>query len=281
MQTTVEQIVGRVNELAVLPVVVYKVVELSSSAQSTAGDLERTISIDPGFTSRLLTAANSAFYALPRKVASIRDAIMFLGFKQIRQLAMTVGMYDMFVGKTDRGSLRRRAWWRRSVDTAVCCAWLGRETRKSPPDDAYTCGLLHLIGKTLLDRFGNAPYDQVEEEIARGISDLDAERGVYGCDHIELGVAAAQKWGFPEPLLEGLKYDTPAEPDDPNGPLRACVAVSSKIAGWAQDNGLSSAETERILPEWALAFLELPYERQGEIVEGGRQAIAAAASMQL
>src|SRR5687768_7393250 len=157
-----ERILTRVNEMPVLPHVVFKVMEISGSSESPGHELEKAIVVDPGFSSKLLSLANSAYYGLPRKVTSVREAITFLGFKSIRQLAMTVGVFDMFIGKNDRDSLRRRRWWRHSVDTAVCCKWLAAETRKMPQDEAYTSGLLHYIGKTLLDRFGDGPYEKVE-----------------------------------------------------------------------------------------------------------------------
>ena len=107
-----EAILERVNEIAVLPHVVYKVLELSGSDDTSAIEIERSIQVDPGFSSRVLTLANSAYFGLPKKVSSIKDAIMFCGLKSVRELAMTVGIYDMFMGKQDKASLRRRGWWR-------------------------------------------------------------------------------------------------------------------------------------------------------------------------
>ena len=108
-------LMARMRDLAVLPHVVYKVLEISGNSDSSTAEVERTIVVDPGFSSKLLTVANSAYYALPRKVTSIREAILFLGFKSIRQIAMTVGVYDMFIGKTDAESMRRRTWWWASI----------------------------------------------------------------------------------------------------------------------------------------------------------------------
>jgi HD-like signal output (HDOD) protein len=277
----VERLLGRVNELAVLPHVIYKVLELSGTADSSMNEIERAIVVDPGFSSRLLAMANSAYYALPKKVTSIREAIMFLGFKTIRQIAMTVGMYDMFVGKTDKESLRRRAWWRHSIDTAVCCRWLGKETRRVPPDEAYTCGLLHYIGKTLLDRFGGEDYELVEALAAQGIPTMFAEQEIYGCDHMDVALAAATKWGFPDSLLCALPYEHEPDADDLFSANRACVAVASRITTWAVESQTHEIAEERRFPSWAIAGLGIPEEREAEFVERGIQAIAEAASMQV
>src|SRR5688500_10564950 len=92
-----DKLLARINEMPVLPHVVFKVMEISCGAEFPPAELERTIVVDPGFSSRLITLANSAYYGLPRKITSVKEATSFLGFKAIRQLAMTVGVFDMFI----------------------------------------------------------------------------------------------------------------------------------------------------------------------------------------
>src|SRR5438046_9985884 len=92
----VQAILSRVSEIAALPQVVYKIIELTGTTMTAVQEIDNAISIDPGFSSKVLMLANSAYYALPRKLTSIREAATFLGFKTIRQLAMTLGTLDMF-----------------------------------------------------------------------------------------------------------------------------------------------------------------------------------------
>ncbi len=108
----IDRILSQCGDVAVLPQVVFKIMEMTGDDSSSAHALERAIVVDPGFSIKLLAQANSAYYSLPKKVTSIKEAIMFVGFKSVRQLAMAVGVFDMFVGKTDKDSLRRRGWWR-------------------------------------------------------------------------------------------------------------------------------------------------------------------------
>lgn len=268
----------KVDGLAVLPHVVFKVLEISASEDAPPLELERAIIVDPGFSSKVLTLANSAFFGLPRKVTSIREAILFLGFRAVRNLAMTVGTYDMFVGKSDKESLRRRGWWRHSINTAVCCKWLAFFSRKGQADDSYTCGLLHLIGKTLLDRFGDGDYERVTMLIQCGIPELDAEARVFGCNHVEVSHAAAERWGFPETLVSGLSYLFEPEPDDPYRIQRACTVVGSEISKISQfrlDNP-GVEEAAHNFPVWALEALGIPEEKLDMVVEQGIGAIAAA-----
>jgi HD-like signal output (HDOD) protein len=242
----------RVDGLAVLPHVVFKVLEISGSSDSPAVEMERAIVVDPGFSSKVLVLANSAAFGLPKRVVSIREAVMFLGFRTVRNLAMTVGTFDMFVGKNDRESLRRRAWWRHSVDAAVACRFIAKRTRAAEADESYTCGLLHLIGKTLLDRSGGKDYDLVMKLVEMGATDRQAERAVYGCDHVQVAAGACKKWGLPPSLVAGLRYNEYAAPDADFAQLRACTALGTTLAAWAR-NGSESGE----LPEWALIALKV------------------------
>src|SRR5688572_20700744 len=220
-----DKLLARINEMPVLPHVVFKVMEITGGSEFPAVELENAIVVDPGFSSKLITLANSAYYGLPRKVTSVKEAIGFLGFKAIRQLAMTVGVFDMFIGKNDKDSLRRRRWWKTSVDTAVCCRFLAKRTGLFSPEDAYTCGLLHYIGKTLLDRFGEDSYEKVELLQQHEVDCRRAEQAVLGCDHVRLAVASAEKWSFPQELVAGLEYLDRPHPANPLAKYPACVAL--------------------------------------------------------
>ena len=265
-----ERVLQRTNELAVLPHVVHRVIELTASEDTMSHELERAIAVDPGFSSRLLVLANSAAFGLPRRVTSIREAILFLGYRTIRSAALTVGIFDIFVGKTDRDSLRRREWWRHSVDTAICARYLAKVTDKVPVEDAYTGGLLHLIGRMLLDKYGGKDYSLVQKLEENGASCAFAEEEIYGVNHSEVASAAAAKWNLPPALQSGLRILETAPPDDPFGALRACTIVASSMAMRAKHG----AQCEVACPAWAMERLGLSGVSMIDLGAQGRRLIA-------
>ena len=272
--STLEQILQKTNELAVLPHVVFRVIELTSSEDTVSKELERAIVVDPGFSSKLLVMANSAAFGLPKRVGSIREAIMFLGFRSIRSVALTVGMFDAFVGKTDRASLRRREWWRHSVDSAICARFLAKMADEVPVEDAYTAGLLHLIGKMLLEKYGTRDYGLVQRLLELGApSEQMAEKQVFGCDHCQVASEAAARWGLPPALQSGLRYLEPAEPTDPFGSLRACTLVATKMAEVAKTGEKGDATN---CPRWAMERLHLTDYSMADLGIQGRRLIAEA-----
>jgi len=231
MMTQAESVVQKVKDLAALPQVVHQIIHLTNNPNASVKDLERLISIDQGMSTRVLNTVNSAYYGFSRKIASIKDAVVLLGFKAVRNLAMTVSVFDLFVGKTDRQNLRRGKWWRHSIDTALCARLIASQVAGVSPDEAYTAGLLHDIGKPLLDRYGDAPYEQVEDLVAQGVPELTAERQVYGCDHAEVGRAVSQHWGFPEKLVEAIGcHHTESADGLQDAPLTAVVVLANHVA---------------------------------------------------
>lgn len=256
-----EAILSRVNEIAVLPHAVYKILEISGSDSGAVGELERVIKVDPGFSTRLLAHSNCAFYGLPKKVTSIKDAVMFLGFKSVRQMAMTVGFFELFAGKNDKESLRRRAWWRNSLDTAIAAKMLAEKTKQMDADEAYTIGLLHLVGKTILDRANPGAYEKVEALVASGMNDCAAEQAVFHCDHVDVGCGACSKWCLPTTIVEGLNYTSSHQSQSPVGAIIAMAATIAETALRGQD--------AQSVPEWALDVLGIPYEEGHAWIERG------------
>ena len=274
----IAKVLAKVGDIAVLPQVVCQVVEATGSEDASVKKLEETILIDPGLSARLLIQANSVHYALPKKVTSIREAVMFLGFKGVRQIAMAVGVFDLFLGKTDTESMRRRMWWKQSLETALVCRGMADFIPEVNADEAYTCGLLHLIGKTILDRYNPTDYLRVQQVVDQGAPDLLAERAVFGCDHIAVASAAALKWGFPDVLVQGLNYFTPASEIDAVHALRATTALGSRVVKLISSSTPNMEITTNSLPNWIVETLGLTDMKVRGLVRSGIECLELSTS---
>lgn len=272
--------IARSTQVAVLPQVVCRIAEIAGNNDASVAVLERAILIDPGLSARILSQANSAAYCLPRSVTSIRDAVILMGFKEVRQVALAVGVFDLFVGRSDKESLRRRAWWRSSLDSAVCAQELTRRWPMIGSDRAYTCGLLHLIGKTLLDRHDSRKYTRIQEVVDKGVPDILAERAIFKTDHVATAIEAARHWGLNEELALGLDYVTP-NPGHAEADLCALIAVSHRVSELAMSGTPADSEPETLLPGWACEVLGLAPSDVEQVVQAGIQAIASAANKHL
>ena len=262
-----------ISEIAVLPHVVFSILEPVGPDEPSTTELDKIVSVDPGFATKALALANSGSFAKPRTVGAVSEAIELLGYRTVRTLAMTAGTFEMFVGKNDPYSLRRRRWWRHSVDSAIACRWIAQQSRTANSEEAYTAGLLHLLGKTLLDRYGRHDYTLVTERQASGARDIDAERAVYGCDHTELLISLAERWQLPEKMIKSFDYYQAPETGDEYLPLRACVALATRMASAACKGPELGSGDLADCPDWALGILGMSRNQLRIVLDEGIGAI--------
>ncbi len=268
---TLEQIMADAGELAALPQVVLRVIELSSDPGASASDLERVIATDPVLAAKILTLANSAYFGMPRRLSSLREAVVFLGFKSVRTLAMAITTFAMFMGKSDTDALARRAVWRHSLDTAQCARTL---TVLLPPsvqetfgsEEAFTAGLLHDIGKMALDHTRHDLYRTLEKQAEQeGVRYFEVEARALPLGHGMIGAALAQKWNLPPPLCEAIAFHHTPRAAQINPRLTATVSLANEIvhgltleAAAGPDSFALHPGIEEVLPPLRLSADALP-----------------------
>ncbi|NOZ56203.1 MAG: HDOD domain-containing protein [Calditrichaeota bacterium] len=232
VSTDLAKIVRRIKNLPTLPVVVTQLMEAVNNPSFSASDVSRIISNDQALVSKILRIVNSAFYGLPKRVSTVTQATVILGFNTIKNLALGATVFEMFSkGTGEDDSCNRAEFWKHSIGTGVATKLLAREIRYSNPEEAFVSGLIHDIGKVVLDQFLHNEFAEVCR-VARedGIRFIDAERIVLNVTHGEIGHWLAQKWNLPNQLDESiwLHHDPGAARHAPR--LVAMVHLADAIA---------------------------------------------------
>ena len=233
---TLEQIVAGASDLATLPQIVLRVITLTDDPKATAPDLERLIAMDQALAVKILALANSSYYGLPRRVSTLREAVVFLGFRTLRELATTISTSSLFLGRGDVPALARRALWRHSIDAAQCArvivGLLSPDMREAVgAEQAYTAALLHDIGKAALDRSRHALFvsmSRMAELHHVRYSVIEAEVMLF--THGQIGAAMAARWNLPAPLAEAIAYHHTPNAATLNPKLTATVCLANEIA---------------------------------------------------
>ena len=194
------------------PPIAVRLVQSLSDETIDVKDLVELIRADPKLTAALVRRANSPVYGFVREVDSVQDALVLLGFDTVRVMALTLaaGTYTQATLKTPE--LRR--CWTHSLATAFLAEELARFTTLRP-DQAYTAGLLHDLGRLgLLVAYPQEYADLLKQERGEGPKDdstylLDRECRLFGIDHCEAGRLLAERWEFPEDLtrIAGRHHD--------------------------------------------------------------------------
>jgi putative nucleotidyltransferase with HDIG domain len=161
---------------------------------------------DVALSARVLRCINSSAYSLRVRVTNLQQAISYLGMKQIRNIAMTASVSDLFRGAETIGPYRRGGLWRHLVAVGLCARLIAMRRKLDSFEDAFLAGLLHDIGLVLADQYAHLPFSQVIGKLEPTRTLGDVERSVMGFDHTMLGEKIGERWGFPEAVQAAIRH---------------------------------------------------------------------------
>jgi len=181
--------------------IIHKIVEIASSPTSSAKELNQVVSKDPSFVAKILRLSNSAYYGLPKKVSKLTDAIMILGFKTVRNMALSIFTKEQYFTFKSQ-ELELSELWKHSMAVATVAETVAERIGYSNKEELFMCGLLHDIGKTVQGMLFPDLFDSIIQ-VARTkkISYYDAEILLKIPTHEIFSEILLAKWNFPEIVL--------------------------------------------------------------------------------
>ncbi|KUK32584.1 MAG: Metal dependent phosphohydrolase [Thermoanaerobacterales bacterium 50_218] len=230
VKPTLERIVQDVQDLPALPQIVEQVIRVTEDPDSTVKELNDIICQDQALTARILRLANSAYYGFPRRISTVVEAIVILGFNTIRNLVLAASVYDLLSREVPGYQLGKGELWRHSIACAMAARLLARQVRFPAPDQAFVAGLLHDIGKIVLSVYMQDAYLEIINTVKeKRIPFSQAEKDVLGFTHAEVGAKVAEKWNFPVPLVEAIAFHHEPTRARENARLTALVHIADAI----------------------------------------------------
>ena len=201
--TDVDKIVGSLDKLPTLPVIYTKLLRLLQSPDTTIHSISNIISEDQVIAAKVLKLVNSAFYGFPQKIGSLQRAIVTLGFNSIKNLVLATSVWEMFKKVKTEGEFSKEGFWKHSIGCAVASRVLAEAADLKNPEDVFTGGLLHDIGKLIQAVYFPDQFSQVIALVDQtGMPIVESEKRIFGFDHTQLGTAVAVKWRFPQETLQ-------------------------------------------------------------------------------
>lgn len=246
-ELTLHNLINRVDELPEVPQIAFRAIQLLNNPDTEVSSLAEVISSDQALTAKLLRLCNSAFYGLPRKVTTISDAVMIVGFSSIKSLVLMITTQSTM----NKGLLGYKIgpgeFWHHSLGTAETSRFLAQHIRYEKPEEYFIAGLIHDIGKMVLNQYAlpevyRATNLHQKERIPIHI----AEQRILGFDHAEVGGALAERWNFPPVLVESIRRHHSLEPyyvDSQAVALPTVVGVANLLS-MAVEHNLSYIWTE-------------------------------------
>ncbi len=195
-----------VKELPSFPPAAVKIVEICRNESATTADLTKLVETDPGISTKVLGIVNSALYGMQRKITAINEAVVYLGFDEIKKLSVGVTVFDKMFKTGKAKGFNRIFFWRHCLCVAALSLAIAEKTGYPNPGEAYIAGLLHDVGKIFLDLQGRIDYGDFIKGLALSNEEpIDDERNVMGLGHDDLGAYYGSLWNLPEPLVLAIK----------------------------------------------------------------------------
>lgn len=247
-----------IDRLDPLPVTAQRLLKALQDEEVGPAKIAEYVQYDPAVVSTVLRVANSAAYGGWSRVDTIRDAVVRLGAARLldivlgdylKRLKVNAPLYD----------LAEDDLWLHSAATSLAVKALQKERpRAAIPEIASIAALVHDIGKLVMVRFLKADVKQIlalrdEQQIAF----VEAERGLFGCDHAEVGAEMARRWGFPAEVTAAIESHHQAPVANPS-PTTDAVIIAN-LAAKAVGTGLGAEGMDLRLDEQVHRRLKLDF----------------------
>ena len=245
-------LVQEIAELRPLPAVALRVLKIAESEHFSAHELAQAIGTDAALTAKMLRLANSAYYGFPRRISTVRDAVVLLGFRAVRSATLATCVIDTM---PQGEHIDDRPFWHFSITVAMLAEVLARSTRQHM-DEAYTAGVLHNIGRLALDQHRPEMLRRAVLLAQREAMTLpDAERALLGFTDAEVGGALALHWNFPSELAAAVaEHQQPIDHFADRNSLAALIVRARDFArGRGLTDGVEPAQEQEPDRGWLIA----------------------------
>lgn len=205
MLTKAQDLVKGIHDLPTIPQIATRVLDMFDKPDVELEELAETILVDQVMASRVIKIVNSPFFKPLHEIKSLKRALIYLGFRQIRHIALTCSIIDAFDGKT--GVFDIKTFWEHSFGVGVVSKIIAQRIRYPETEKAYIVGIVHDIGEVFLSHYMKETFQQVVDEL-RGTTRtfIDAEEKIIGTTHCEIGLCLAKNWNFPADYCDVIAY---------------------------------------------------------------------------
>lgn len=209
------QVLERIEKLPSLSAVVSEFLRLCRQEFVTARDFEKVIAKDQALVARLLRVANSGMYGKSRSIRSIAEAVVLVGLATMTKMVYAVSTEGLTRNRLLNYNFEPvRGFWMHTTAVGLSARAIADviPDRRFHPEEAFVAGLLHDVGKLIVDDFldrtpGKRQVTPAEEVAAVGL------------DHAELAEYILKQWKLPPAIIEAVRFHHHPEQalDDPTG----------------------------------------------------------------
>jgi diguanylate cyclase (GGDEF)-like protein len=247
--------VQQAENLPTLPTVAVEVLRLTRTEYVTVSDLAEVVQNDPALTAKILKVVNSSLFGMPRKISSVQQAMVVLGMRTVKVMALSFSLVDT-MGKKQPGEFDYQGYWRRSLTTAVAARLLAEKSQSKLRDEAFVAGLLADIGMLAALRCAPGEYRGVLQACAaKGPAPQVVEQQLLGFTHAAISARLLQTWRLPDLLSKAVGAHHGEGIDELSGDHLAMARILRSAAAIAdlfcqENSGADLGTTRASVRKW-------------------------------
>lgn len=212
---TADEIIAQAKELPVVSETARKLTIQLNQPDLHRDELVKTVRCDNILTAKLLRLCNSAEFGAREPIVSLDQALFLLGDNAVFRMVCAIGFGGSLGMSTPGYATEANGLWEHSLSTGVGAEYLVATESLAPefpPSAAFTAGLLHDIGKTVINSVMTPKARAGIRNIiaSKSIPRVQAEKEILGVDHAEVGACLLKRWSLPEQIVEAVaNHHTP------------------------------------------------------------------------
>ncbi|MBI5558374.1 MAG: HDOD domain-containing protein [Deltaproteobacteria bacterium] len=226
-----------------IPQITLKLIRLLRSGNYDIAGIAQEVSRDQVLSAKVISYCNSAYLNMPEKIDSIERATLLLGEIRLLEIVIVSSLQAFFESQEGGYSLLRGGLFKHSLAVASLTKIIALRKLRNDVATAYTAGLLHDIGKVVLDQYvaeSRPMFYNIADE--RGEDLISVEKEAFATDHQEIAKELAEIWNLPENLREAVSLHHCPEKATCSPELVHAVYIADLLASWF----LAGVELEKI-----------------------------------
>ena len=200
------KIMLKVSSFPSMPQAGVKLMGLLKKKDVPIVDIEKIARQDPGLTANVLKLANSAYFGVPSKIGSLKQAIILLGTRRFYQIAFAACMSDTMDKAVEGYDMPPGDLWRHSIAVSKIAETITKYLKMTDEIDFFTPALLHDMGKLVLGIFVKDEFQAINNIAAKGVPQVMAENMILGIDHAEIGAQILASWSLPIEIVNAVRW---------------------------------------------------------------------------
>lgn len=181
-------------DLPSMPETAMRIYRILQQEDCTVSQVADAVKLDPVIAVRIVQVANSAMYAMPVKIESIKDAITRIGLNTTHAIVMSVVLKNLFTPESPLIRNQFKKFYHHSIRVAAIAYALARHLKDFNPDEALLAGLIHDIGVLPL---------LIEADHSKKLLEHEAElENILRTQSHSVGARLLHQWGFEEVFIQ-------------------------------------------------------------------------------